>query len=215
MKRSINHNFKNISSKFKDKKLIVATHNSGKLREIRELLSNLNLDVFSSIELGLPVPKENGSSFEENAYIKSSETTSISGLASISDDSGLVIPALGGSPGIYSADWSGPSRNFNDAIKKIEYLMKNKSDFRASMVCVLCLSWDNKNFEIFKGEMHGQIVFPPRGNKGFGYDSIFVPKIQPIKNSKLTYGEIDPSFKNKNSHRNIAFGKFLESILKT
>ena len=215
MKRSINHNFKNISSKFKDKKLIVATHNSGKLKEIKELLSNLNLDIYSSIELGLPVPKENGSSFEENAYIKSSETTSISGLASISDDSGLVIPALGGSPGIYSADWSGPSRDFNDAIKKIEYLMKNKSDFSASMVCVLCLSWDNKNFEIFKGEMHGRIVFPPRGNKGFGYDSIFVPKIQPIKNSKLTYGEIDPSFKNKNSHRNMAFDKFLKTISKT
>ena len=214
MTHSINYSFKNISSKFKDKKLIVATHNSGKLREIRELLSNLNLDVFSSIELGLPVPKENGSSFEENAFIKSSETTSISGLASISDDSGLVIPALGGSPGIYSADWSGPSRNFNHAIKKIKYLMRNKNDFSATMVCVLCLSWDNENFETFRGEMLGKVVFPPRGNKGFGYDPIFVPKIQPIKNRELTYGEIDPSFKNKNSHRNIAFDKFLKRILK-
>ena len=215
MTRNINHSFKNISSKFKDEKLIVATHNYGKLREIKELLSNLSLNIFSSIELGLPVPKENGSSFEENAYIKSSETTSISGLASISDDSGLVIPALGGSPGIYSADWSGRSRNFNDAMSKIKYLMKNKNDFSASMVCVLCLSWDNKHFETFKGEMHGRIVFPPRGNKGFGYDPIFVPKIQPIKNCELTYGEIDPSFKNKNSHRNIAFDKFLRRILKT
>ena len=207
--------FKNISSKFKDRKLIVATHNLGKLREIKGLLSNLNLNIYSSIELGFPVPKENGSSFEENAYIKSSETTSISGLASISDDSGLIIPALGGSPGIYSADWSGSSRNFNGAIKKIKYLMRNKSDFSASMVCVLCLSWNNKNFETFKGEMHGRIVFPPRGNKGFGYDPIFVPKIQPIKNYELTYGEIDPSFKNKNSHRNMAFNKFLKNILKT
>ena len=215
MTSSINHSFKKISSKFKDNKLIVATHNSGKLREIKKLLSNLNLEIYSSIELGLPVPKENGSSFEENAYIKSSETTSVSGLASISDDSGLIIPALGGSPGIYSADWSGPSRNFNGAIKKIKYLMKNKSDFSASMVCVLCLSWDNKNFEIFKGEMNGRIVFPPRGNKGFGYDPIFVPRKQPIKNGELTYGEIDPSFKNKNSHRNIAFDKFLKRILKT
>ena len=215
MTSSINHSFKKISSKFKDKKLIVATHNSGKLREIKKLLSNLNLEIYSSIELGLPVPKENGSSFEENAYIKSSETTSISGLASISDDSGLIVPALGGSPGIYSADWSGPSRDFNGAIKRIKYLMKNKSDFSASMVCVLCLSWDNKNFETFKGEMHGRIVFPPRGNKGFGYDPIFVPKKQPVKNRKLTYGEIDPSFKNENSHRNMAFNKFLKSILKT
>ncbi len=214
MTNNRNHSFKNISSKFKDRKLIVATHNSGKLKEIKELFSNQNLDIYSSIELGLPVPKENGSSFEENAYIKSSETTSISGLASISDDSGLVIPALGGSPGIYSADWSGPSRNFNYAIKKVEYLMKNKSDFSATMVCVLCLSWDNENFETFKGEMHGRVVFPPRGNKGFGYDSIFVPKIQPIKHCELTYGEIDPSFKNKNSHRNVAFDKFLKSISK-
>ena len=215
MTRSRNPSFKNISSRFKDKKLIVATHNSGKLREIKELLVNLNLDIYSSIELGLPVPKENGSSFEENAYIKSSETTSISGLASISDDSGLVIPALDGSPGIYSADWSGPTRNFNDAIKKIEYLMKYKSDFSAKMVCVLCLFWDNKNFKTFKGEMHGQVVFPPKGNKGFGYDPIFVPEIQPFQNCKLTYGEIDPSFKNKNSHRNLAFDKLLKSILKT
>ena len=181
MKRSINHNFKNISSKFKDKKLIVATHNSGKLKEIKELLSNLNLDIYSSIELGLPVPKENGSSFEENAYIKSSETTSISGLASISDDSGLIIHALGGSPGIYSADWSGPSRNFYDAIKKIKYLMKNKSDFSASMVCVLCLSWDNKNFEIFKVEMHGRIVFPPRGKKGLVMILFLFQKISLLK----------------------------------
>ena len=208
-------NFDDISSKFRDKKLIVATHNSGKLREIKELLDNLNLNIYSSIELDLPVPKENGSSFEENAYIKSSETTSISGLASISDDSGLVIPALGGSPGIYSADWSGPSRNFKDAIKRIKYLMKNKSDFSATMVCVLCLSWDNDNYEIFRGEMCGRVVFPPRGNKGFGYDPIFVPKSQPYKGFSLTYGEMDPSFKNNNSHRNIAFNKFLKSISKT
>ena len=208
-------NFKKISSKFKDKKLVVATHNIGKLKEIKDLLRNLDLNIYSSIEMGLPIPKETGSSFEENAYIKSSETTSISGLASISDDSGLVIPALGGSPGIYSADWSGPKRSFNDAIKKIEYLMKNKSDFSATMVCVLCLSWDNKNFETFKGEMAGRIVFPPKGNKGFGYDPIFVPKNQPFKDCELTYGEIEPSFKNKNSHRNFAFDKFLKSLLKT
>ena len=208
-------NFKKISSRFKDNKLVVATHNIGKLKEIKELLRNVDVNIYSSIEMNLPVPKETGSSFEENAYLKSSETTSVSGLASISDDSGLVIHALGGSPGIYSADWSGPTRNFDDAIKKIKYLMKDKSDFSASMVCVLCLSWDNKNFETFKGEMHGRIVFPPRGNKGFGYDPIFVPRKQPIKNSKLTYGEIDPSFKNKNSHRNMAFNKFLKNILKT
>ena len=206
-------NFKKISSRFKDNKLVVATHNIGKLKEITELLRNVDVKVYSSIEMNLPVPKETGSSFEENAYLKSSETTSVSGLASISDDSGLVIHALGGSPGIYSADWSGPTRSFNDAIKKIEYLMKNKSDFSATMVCVLCLSWDNENFETFRGEMHGRVVFPPKGNKGFGYDPIFVPNTQPFKDYELTYGEIEPSFKNNNSHRNLAFNKFLKSLL--
>ena len=207
--------FKKISSKFKDKKLVVATHNIGKLKEIKDLLGNLDLNIYSSIEMGLPIPKETGSTFEENAYIKSSETTSISGLASISDDSGLVIPALDGSPGIYSADWSGPKRNFCNAIKRLEYLMRNKSDFSATMVCVLCLSWNNKKHETFKGEMDGRIVFPPKGNKGFGYDPIFVPNNQPFKDYELTYGEIEPSFKNKNSHRNLAFDKFLKSLLKT
>ena len=201
-------------NKFKENKLIVATHNSGKLLEIKNLLQNVNVDIYSSIEMGLPVPKEIGSSFEENAYIKSSETTLISGFASLSDDSGLFINALDGSPGIYSADWSGKNRNFSDAIKKIEYLMKNKTDYSASMICVLCLSWNNKDFEVFRGEMPGKIKFPPKGNNGFGYDPIFIPDTQPFNNLSLTYGEIDPSFKNNNSHRNVAFNKFLKSISK-
>ncbi len=201
-------------NKFKENKLIVATHNSGKLLEIKNLLQNVGVDIYSSIEMGLPVPKEIGSSFEENAYIKSSETTLNSGFASLSDDSGLIINALDGSPGIYSADWSGKNRDFSDAIKKIEYLMKNKTDYSASMICVLCLSWNNKDFEVFRGEMPGKIKFPPKGNNGFGYDPIFIPDTQPFNNLSLTYGEIDPSFKNKNSHRNIAFNKFLKSISK-
>ena len=201
-------------NKFKENKLIVATHNSGKLLEIKNLLQDVDVDIYSSIEMGLPVPKEIGSSFEENAYIKSSETTLISGFASLSDDSGLIINALDGSPGIYSADWSGKNRNFSNAIRKIEYLMKNKTDYSASMICVLCLSWNNKNFEVFRGEMPGKIKFPPKGNNGFGYDPIFIPDTQPFINQSLTYGEIDPSFKNNNSHRNVAFNKFLKSISK-
>ena len=201
-------------NKFKENKLIVATHNSGKLIEIKNLLKNVDVDIYSSIEMGLPVPKEIGSSFEENAYIKSSETTLISGFASLSDDSGLVINALDGSPGIYSADWSGKNRSFSDAIRKIEYLMRNKTDYSASMICVLCLSWNNKDFEVFRGEMPGKIKFPPKGNNGFGYDPIFIPDTQPFINQRLTYGEIDPSFKNNNSHRNVAFNKFLKRISK-
>ena len=116
--------------KFKEKKLVVATHNNGKLNEIKDLLKNINCKVYSSIELNLPVPKENGSTFEENALIKSSQTTELSGYASLSDDSGLMIDALDGAPGIYSADWAGNSRDFNKAIEKINYLMRYKKDFR-------------------------------------------------------------------------------------
>ena len=198
--------------KFREKKLVVATHNNGKLTEIKDLLKYINCEVYSSIGLNLPVPKENGSTFEENAVIKSSQTTKLSGYASISDDSGLIIDALDGSPGIYSADWAGNSRDFNKAIRKIEYLMRHKENFSAKMICVLCLTWSNKKFKIFKGQMKGKIQFPPRGTKGFGYDPIFIPSIQPFSNQLLTYGEIEPEFKNSNSHRNFAFNKLLDFI---
>ena len=198
--------------KFREKKLVVATHNNGKLNEIKDLLKGFNCKVYSSIGLNLPVPKENGSTFEENAIIKSSQTTELSGYASISDDSGLMIDALDGAPGIYSADWAGHSREFNKAIEKIDYLMRYKKDFSAKMICVLCLTWSDKGFKLFKGEMKGKIQLPPRGTKGFGYDPIFVPSIQPFRNKLLTYGEIEPEFKNSNSHRNLAFNKLLDFI---
>ena len=214
MKHKSIFEFKNFKRKFEEKKIIIATHNSGKLNELRNLLENINVTVYSSSEMSLPVPIENGNSFEENAYIKASETTSISGMASISDDSGLLIKSLGGSPGIYSADWAGPEKNFKKAIKKIEFLMLGKKDFSASMVCALCLTWPDGKFKIFKGEMKGEITFPPKGDLGFGYDPIFIPAIQPNKNSKLTYGQIEPEFKNKHSHRNIAFNKFYNDCFK-
>ena len=198
--------------KFKEKKLVVATHNNGKLTEIKNLLKDIEVEVFSSTGLNLPIPKENGSTFEENAIIKSSQTTIQSGYASISDDSGLMIDALNGAPGIYSADWAGDDRDFNKAIKKIEYLMRDKNDFSAKMICVLCLTWSDKRFKLFRGEMKGKIQLPPRGTKGFGYDPIFIPSIQPLDNKLLTYGEIEPEFKNLNSHRNFAFNKLLDYI---
>ena len=135
--------------KFREKKLVVATHNNGKLNEIKDLLKDINCKVYSSIELNLPVPKENGSTFEENALIKSSQTTELSGYASISDDSGLMIDALDGAPGIYSADWAGDDHDFNKAIKKIEYLMRYKEDFSSKMICVLCLALPDKRFKLF------------------------------------------------------------------
>ena len=206
--------FKSLKKKFEEKKLILATHNSGKLQELKILLEKINIKVFSSLEMGLPVPVENGNSFEENAYIKASETTSLSGMASISDDSGLLVKSLGDSPGIYSSDWAGPEQNFKEAIKKIEFLMHEKKDFSASMVCVLCLYWPDGEFQIYKGEMKGEITFPPKGDLGFGYDPIFIPTVQPNNNSRLTYGQIEPKFKNNHSHRTIAFNKFYKSCFK-
>ena len=147
---TLNSNLPKINKfKFRENKLVVATHNNGKLNEIKDLLKDFNCKVYSSIGLNLPVPKENGSTFEENAIIKSSQTTELSGYASISDDSGLMIDALDGAPGIYSADWAGYSRDFNKAIEKIGYLMRYKKDFSAKMVCVLCLTLSNKKFKLF------------------------------------------------------------------
>jgi len=214
MKHKVGFEFKNFRRRFEEKNLILATHNSGKLQELKNLLENINVTVFSSSEMGLPIPIENGNSFEENAYIKASETTSLCNMASISDDSGLLVNSLGGSPGIYSADWAGPKKNFKNAIKKIELLMQGKKDFSASMVCSLCLYWPDGKFKIFKGEVKGEITFPAKGDLGFGYDPIFIPTVQPNKNSKLTYGQIEPEFKNKHSHRNIAFKKFYDGCFK-
>ena len=144
---TLNGNLTKINKlKFREKKLVVATHNNGKLNEIKDLLKDINCKVYSSIGLNLPVPKENGSTFEENALIKSSQTTELSGYASLSDDSGLMIDALDGAPGIYSADWAGNSHDFNKAIEKIDYLMRYKKDFSAKMVCVLCLTFSDKKF---------------------------------------------------------------------
>ena len=133
---------------FNGQEIVIASHNKGKIEEIKDLLKDINFKVYSSIGLNLPVPKENGSTFEENALIKSSQTTELSGYASLSDDSGLKIDALDGAPGIYSADWAGHSRDFNKAIEKIDYLMRYKKDFSAKMVCVLCLTCSNKKFKL-------------------------------------------------------------------
>ena len=195
---------------FDQKKIVLATHNTGKKVEIKNLFDNINLEILSSLDLNLPVPIENGISFEENALLKATETVSKTGLPSLSDDSGICINALNGDPGVYSADWSGPERNFSIAFEKIKSLMKSKFDFSASMMCTLCLAWPDGYYEMVSGEMEGEIVFPARGEKGFGYDPIFVPKFQPFSNSKLTYGEIEPEFKNKNSARNFAFIKLLK-----
>ena len=192
-------------------KLVVASHNNGKIIEINDLFKGFKIEIFNSRDLKLSIPEETGTTFEQNALLKAKYASTETGMVAISDDSGLCIDVLDNQPGVYSADWAGENRNFDEAIKKIKALMllKNKKTSGATMVCVLWLSWPNGNSEFFRGEVKGKIVFPPRGNLGFGYDPIFLPKIQPEKHRTLTYGELNPIFKNQTSHRNEAFKSLL------
>ncbi|MAI29036.1 MAG: non-canonical purine NTP pyrophosphatase, RdgB/HAM1 family [Rickettsiales bacterium] len=193
-------------------KLVIASHNSGKISEINDLFKRFNIKILNSKDLKLSVPDETGTTFEQNALLKAKSASHKTGEVAISDDSGLCIDALNDQPGVYSADWAGKDRNFNVAIKKVQKLMrlKDKKTSEATMVCVLCLSWPDGSSEFFRGEAKGKIVFPPRGKSGFGYDPIFLPEIQPEKNKLLTYGELNPILKNKTSHRNKAFKDLLD-----
>lgn len=191
-------------------KLVIASHNDGKVREIKELLSPLGFEVISAKELSLPEPEETGKSFQENAELKACEITKATGLISLADDSGLVIPALNGDPGIYSARWAEiepGKRDFAFAIDKIGTLLHYKSGTAAFMVCVLSLAFPDGTCHSFEGLIEGTLDFPPRGENGFGYDPIF----KPIGYDQ-TFAEMDPSFKHKISHRSVAFKKFLEYL---
>lgn len=189
-------------------KLIIASHNPGKLREIADLLSPLGIDVVSAGALGLPEPEETGDTFEANAELKALAAATASGLPALADDSGLVVPALDGAPGIYSARWAGPAKDFAQAMRRVEDGLAGKSDRRAHFVAVLSLAWPDGHVETFRGEAHGALVWPPRGTRGFGYDPIFVHA-----GHALTYGEMDPAEKHRISHRAVAFAKLLDACL--
>jgi XTP/dITP diphosphohydrolase len=189
-------------------RLVIATHNPGKLREIGDLLAPFGIETVSASALGLPEPDETGDSFEANAALKAHASASGSGLAALADDSGLVVPALGGDPGIYSARWAGPSKDFGLAMRKVEDGLAGKDDRRAHFVAVLALAWPDGHCELFRGEAHGRLVWPPRGTRGFGYDPIFVQDGQ-----SLTYGEMDPQAKHAMSHRAVAFARLVAACL--
>jgi XTP/dITP diphosphohydrolase len=186
--------------------LLVATHNSGKLREIADLLSPFAIATKSAAELHLPEPEESGVTFTENALLKARAAAQASGLVSLADDSGLCVTALDGAPGIYSARWTGPTKEFAFGMSRIENELREKetTDFSAKFVCVLALVLPDDGTETFEGEVHGRLQFPPRGNKGFGYDPIFVPE-----GLTQTFGELEPGQKHAMSHRSRAFEKFL------
>ncbi len=188
-------------------KLAIATHNPGKLVEIRDLLAPYGIATAGAAELSVPEPEETGATFAENAALKARAVASASGLPALADDSGLVVPALGGAPGIYSARWAGPERDFGAAMRRVERELGGK-DRAATFVASLALAWPDGHVECFPGEVTGRLVFPARGARGFGYDPIFVPA-----GFTETFGEMDPVDKHRMSHRAEAFRRLASSCL--
>ena len=189
--------------------LVIASHNQGKLREIEELLAPFDFEMKSAGALGLPEPEETGGTFAQNAILKARAAADASGLTALADDSGLAVAALGGAPGIYSARWAGANKDFSSAMARVERELNDKGakDFSAKFVSVLALARPQGETEIFEGEVHGHLVFPPRGDKGFGYDPIFV-----MDGTDKTFGETEPSYKHSISHRARAFAKFVKAL---
>jgi XTP/dITP diphosphohydrolase len=186
--------------------LVVASHNKGKVREIDELLTPFGFVVKGAADLGLAEPEETEATFEGNAILKARAAANASGLMALADDSGLSVTALNGAPGIYSARWAGESKDFSAAMARVERELKDAKDRSAKFVCVLALASPGGETETFRGEIEGTLVFPPRGDKGFGYDPIFV-----ANGMQQTFGEIDPAAKHAMSHRARAFEKLVNS----
>src|SRR3954470_16554095 len=191
--------------------LVVASHNAGKVVEIEALLKPFGVLTIGASALGLPEPEETGATFEENAALKARAAAEKSGLVSLSDDSGLVVPALGGAPGIYSARWAGPGRDFFRAMERVQRELDAKDvgdgDRSAHFVAVLALAWPDGEIATFRGEVHGRLTWPPSGDRGFGYDPIFVPD-----GYAMSFGEIDPDKKHRISHRARAFERLVQEI---
>ncbi len=191
-------------------KIVVASHNEGKVREIRDLLRPFGVETVSASELNLPEPEETETTFAGNAELKARAAANASGLPALSDDSGLAVDALGGDPGIYAARWAekpaseGGGRDFDMAMWHVQDRMKDGVR-TARFICALCLAYPEGEAEIYEGTVEGEIVWPPRGDKGFGYDPIFQ-----ALGDRLTFAEIEPAAKHAKSHRADAFAKFLK-----
>jgi len=188
--------------------LIVASHNHGKVREIKALLGPHGIHAVGAAELGLPEPEETGATFIANAELKARAAAIAGGHAALADDSGLMVAALNGAPGIYSARWAGPTKDFAIAMARIERELQAKqaSDLSAKFVCALSVAAPSGEILSFEGEVHGRLTFPPRGDKGFGYDPIFI-----ADGETVTFGEMEPARKHAMSHRARAFEKLLHS----
>jgi len=201
-----------MARRFACPKLVVATHNRGKAGEIRALLSAFGVDIVSAADLGLPAPEETGKTFEENATIKALAATRASGLPALADDSGLSVAALGGEPGLHTADWEGPTRDAMVGMRRIqdEFAARAVPDTDAARAatfhCVLALAWPDQHVETVHGSLDGRIVWPPRGDNGHGYDPCF----QPAGDTRTT-AQMSDAEKNAISHRGRAFRRLVEA----
>jgi XTP/dITP diphosphohydrolase len=191
-------------------KLVIASHNEGKVREIRALLAPFGIEPVSAGSLGLPEPAETGTTFVANAELKARSAADLSGIVSLADDSGLSVEALKGEPGIYSARWAGENKDFNLAMKlvhdNLSYVGPDAGR-DAHFVCALSLCWPDGHIESFEGRIDGIVVWPPRGKNGFGYDPMF----QPLGHD-ITFGEMEPDAKHAMSHRADAFAKLVAAV---
>ena len=198
--------------KLTGQKIVVATHNKGKLEEFVQLLGPYGVTAVSAGELGLGEPAETESTFAGNARIKALAAMQASGLIAMSDDSGLCVAALDGAPGVYTADWAGPDRDWNRAMRLVQEKLQARSatapdQRRAEFVCTLCVVWPDAQERIFEGRAQGHLTWPPRGNLGHGYDPMFVPD---AAGGSRTFAELDPAEKNRISHR----AKALEGLVR-
>lgn len=200
-------------------KLVIASHNLGKVREIRALLAPFGIEPVSAGELGLPEPEETGTTFAENALLKAHASAQGANCVALADDSGLCVTALGGDPGVFTADWAekasfegGPGRDWYMAMGKVEGKLAElgpETDRSGYFTCTLALVWPDGHEEVFEGQVHGRLVWPPRGTLGFGYDPVFQPR-----GHDVTFAELDPQQKHAMSHRADAFSKLVDACLR-
>ena len=200
-------------------RLVVASHNPGKIVEINDLVRPFGVEAVSAGTLGISEPEETEMTFAGNAQLKALHSARACGLPALSDDSGLEVAALDGAPGIYSARWAGRSKNFAMAMRKVAEELRTRgvwpapdrpaSGPRANFTCALCLAWPDGATQVFEGRVHGELVWPPRGTNGFGYDAMFLPDPDPSIAASLTFGEMTPAAKHAISHRARAFSAFI------
>ena len=191
---------------FTEDTLVIATHNAGKMREIGALFAGFDIHILSAADLGLAEPDETETSFTGNAILKARAAAMASGKPALADDSGLAVTVLEGAPGIYSARWAGPDRDFSLAMKAVETALAKTgyADHSAEFICALAIVWPDGDVVCVEGRIKGQITFPARGTKGFGYDPIFQPDVH-----KISFGEMNPDAKHAISHRADAFAQLL------